>query len=141
MTRGASHQRGSVVLECRHVITILLPLPVRGETQYCRLCNDYRIVQDSHDAYVVKCNTGKCKLNRNMKADKAGALALARKHVAQYSRHRVTVFDGMLTCAEVSNTDESLFATAESRSAIAADTQKLLKDFAARGTAEPDGMG
>lgn len=141
MAKDGFHQTGTVVLDCRHSVTIALPLPIRGDAQFCRLCNGYRLVQDTHDSYVVKCNSGRCRLNRNMKADKAGALALARKHVAQYTRHKVTVFDGRLTCAEVSNTDETLFTTADDRAAIAAESQNLLRNLGLGSTGQPPRMG
>lgn len=141
MSKDGFHQTGSVLLDCLHSVTITVPLPVKGESQYCRRCGDYRTVKESHESYMVKCNTGKCKLNRSAGTDKDKALAIARRHVEKYSRHRVTVFDGRLSVAEVTNTDETLFVTAEERSVIAANSQKLLRNLGLGATGKPDSVG
>lgn len=141
MTKDGFHQRGTVVLNCRHSVILLMPLPAKGEEQYCRRCNEYRIVQDSHDSYVVKCGTGKCRLAKNVGADKNLALVTARQHVARYSRHRVTIFSGWLSIAEVTNTEETLFVTAEERNVIAAESKNLLRNLGLGTTAKPGSMG
>lgn len=135
------HQTGTVVLSCNHVIKLVVPLPANGELQYCRRCEDYLTVTGSYDSYRVKCNTGRCRLGRDFRADKDAAMAAARKHVQQYSRHKVSVFAGLITVAEITNTEETLFATADDRAAIAAESQKLLRNLGLRGTANPPGMG
>lgn len=135
------HQKGLVVLDCLHSVRYTVPLPPPGTEAYCRYCGDYRTVKESADSYTAKCNSGKCRLSKNHGADKDAALASARKHVQRYSRHKVTVLNGGLTIAEVTNTEETLFVTAESRKAIAADSQKLLRNLGLGTTAKPDGMG
>lgn len=141
MSVPGSHQRGEIVLDCLHKAVFTVPLPSVGEQAYCRLCADYRTVYVSGDTFYAKCNTGRCRLNKGHGANKDAALATARKHVQKYTRHKVTILNGLLSVAEVTNTEETLFATAESRNAVADHNQKLLRNFALGATAKPDGMG
>lgn len=135
------HQKAAVILACTHTVIYTVPLPPVGEQAYCRYCSDYREVAVSGDAFYAKCGTGRCKLNKSHGADKEAALATARRHVQKYTRHKVTVFNGLLSVAEVTNIEETLFATAESRKAIAADSQKLLRNLGLGSTAKPDSVG
>lgn len=133
--RGGYSQRVTLVLDCKHIVEIQNPAPEIGDSQYCRTCNDYRTVDDAPPSYSIVCQTGRCTLSQSTRADRDKAFANARKHVMKMSRHKVLIFNGQRTVAEITNTEETLMVTSEERAAIVAEGQALLKSVGLGSTA------
>lgn len=120
---------GIILLSCKHSVEITLPLPLVGEQQYCRRCSDYRLVEESSPSFMVSCKTGQCKLNRSTGTNMTSAFDVARNHVHKMQRHTAVIKNGLRTVAEITNTEETLFATAEQLRVVSADAQQDLKNL------------
>lgn len=128
MSKGF-HQGATIVLDCHHVLTGIVAPPEIGDEFWCRYCGTDRRVEDAPPVYRAICQSGRCTLSRNTGAARDKAIAIAQNHVTKMTRHKVKVINGRRTIAEITNTDTALFVTADERSAIVAEGQKLLRDF------------
>lgn len=115
-----------VMLDCNHTVEIPVPIPAIGDEQYCRRCNDWKLVTDHLLNYYVRC-LGRHSYSRTFGADKDRAFLAARKHVLDNPRHTVQIGCNGRRLCEVDNVSETMFATPDELRKISHDAQLILK--------------
>lgn len=78
-----------VELACHHVALYNAPYPKHNDIVYCRRCADYRTVVGQWFQFYNLCN--RCRLNLSYGRDMNAARVGARKHLARYPTHTVSI--------------------------------------------------
>lgn len=122
-----------VLLSCKHEASYRAPLPMTGESVYCRRCHDYRTVELVPE-YRIRCDS--CRLSRKFGRDLGAARMSASKHTLTRTTHVVSIMDGETLTERVGRSlgeGELPFDSIVNERRMQAKTnQQMLRDFVNR---------
>ena len=123
-----------VLLSCKHEMPYRAPLPLAGESVYCRRCEEYQVVEIVPE-YGIRCDS--CRLSRRYGRDLGAARMSASKHTMTRPEHTVSIMDGGTLVERVGRPlgegQLPFDSVVSERLRVARNNQRILRDFIDKG--------